>query len=81
MEVEYLDGLEAARWLEKAILQALEQHDLTSAFFLLTKLQSHVLAFLLDSTASEPSYLAGIQRQEYLSILSGVNKAVSRTVY
>jgi hypothetical protein len=76
IEVSYLSYLESARFLEKTVLLAVKERDMTSAFFLLIKLQSFVLSFLLTSMASEPSYQIGVQSQEYLSILLGIDKAI-----
>jgi hypothetical protein len=77
--VVYPEGLDAVRWLERAVLLAVEQKDMTSAFCLLAKLQSFVLSFLLSSLELEPSCLAA-QRREYLSVLSRIDKAISRLI-
>lgn len=77
IEVIYPEGLEAARWLQRAILLAVEQRDMASAFCLYTKLQGFVLRFLLSSSISADF---SFQCEEYLSILSALDKAISKAI-
>lgn len=78
IEVQHLEGLEAVRWLKRSVLLAVKQNDLASAFFLLTKLQGLILAFLLEVfDADDETHL---HRREYLSILAQIDHAISEVI-